>query len=54
MLGVKGNQKKLNREVRQYFDVAGEQDFKGKEIENAVTAEDGHGRGRVQELFFVH
>ena len=44
VLGVKGNQKQLDREVRQYFDAAGEKDFECEEIHDEVTVEDGHGR----------
>ena len=52
VLGVKGNQKQLDKEVRQYFDAAREQDFKGKEISNEETAEDGHGRVEYRSYFF--
>ena len=48
---MKGNQKQLDREVRQYFDTAREQDFKGKEIANEETAEDGHGRVESRSYF---
>ena len=44
VLGVKGNQKQLDREVRQYFDAAGEKDFECDGIQSEVTVEDGHGR----------
>ena len=36
VLGVKRNQKQLDREVRQYFDEAGEKDFECKEIHDEI------------------
>ena len=51
MLGVKGNQKQLDREVRQYFDAAREKDFEYEEIHDEVTAEDGHGRVEYRSYY---
>ena len=51
VLGVKGNQKKLDREVRQYFDAAGEKDFECDGIQSEVTVEDGHGRVEYRSYY---
>ena len=51
VLGVKGNQKQLDREVRQYFDAAGEKDFECEEIHDEVTVEDGHGRVEYRSYY---
>ena len=44
MLAVKGNQGRLHRGVRGYFETARERDFECGEIQNENTGEDGHGR----------
>ena len=51
VLGVKGNQKQLDREVRQYFDAAGEKDFECDGIQSEVTVEDGHGRVEYRSYY---
>ena len=44
VLAVKGNQGRLHRGVRGYFETARERDFECGEIQNENTGEDGHGR----------
>lgn len=51
VLAVKGNQKRLYREVRKYFDAARERDFECEGIENEETAEDGHGRVEYRSYY---
>ena len=41
VLTLKGNQPQLEREVRGYFEAAGEEDFDRPEIENEETSEEG-------------
>ena len=51
VLSVKGNQEILDREVREYFEAAAADDFDRPEIEEEVTAEDGHGRVEHRSYF---
>ena len=51
VLGVKRNQKQLDREVRQYFDAAREKDFECDGIQSEVTAGDGHGRVEYRSYY---
>ena len=51
VLPVKGNQGILDKEVRAYFDAAGEYDFLLPEIEEEATSEEGHGRIEHRSYF---
>ena len=51
VLPVKGNQGTLEKEVRGYFDAAGEDDCLRSEIEEEVTSEEGHGRVENRSYF---
>ena len=44
VLTLKRNQPELEREVRGYFEVAGEEDYDRPENDNEETSEEGHGR----------
>lgn len=44
VLAVKGNQGRLHRGIRGYFEAARERDYECGEIQDEHTAEDGHGR----------
>ena len=51
VLAVKGNQGTLEKELRAYFDAAGEDDFDRPEIEEKATSEEGHGRVEHRSYF---
>ena len=45
------NQPELEREVREYFEAASEEDFDRPEIDNEETSEEGHGRIEHRSYF---
>ena len=51
VLAVKGNQGNLEKEVVAYFESAREDDFDRPEIEDEVTANEGHGRVEHRSYF---
>ena len=48
---AKRNQPELEREVREYFEVAEEEDLDGSEIGHEATSEEGHGRIEHRNYF---
>ena len=50
-MALKRNQPELDREVREYFEAASEEDFSHPEIENEETSEEGHGRIEHRSYF---
>ena len=48
---LKRNQPEMEREVREYFDAASEEDYDRAEIENEETSEGGHGRIEHRSYF---
>ena len=51
VLTLKRNQPELDREVREYFEVAEEEDFDRPEIAHEATSEEGHGRIEHRSYF---
>ena len=51
VLALKRNQPELDREVREYFEVAEEADLDGSEIGHEATSEEGHGRIEHRNYF---
>ena len=51
VLTLKRNQPELDREVREYFEMAEEEDFDLPAIEHEATAEEGHGRIEHRSYF---
>ena len=51
VLALKRNQPELDREVREYFEVAEEEDLDGSEIGHEATSEEGHGRIEHRNYF---
>ena len=51
VLTLKRNQPELDREVREYFEMAEEEDFDGPAIAHEATSEEGHGRIEHRNYF---
>ena len=51
VLTLKRNQPELDREVREYFEMAEEEDFDRPEIAHEATSEEGHGRIEHRSYF---
>ena len=51
VLSVKGNQERLDKEIRAYFERAREADFDCPGMEEEHTAQDGHGRVESRSYF---
>jgi len=53
VLTVKGNQERLEREVRAYFEAARENDFEWPEMDTEETVDEGHGRVEYGSYFLT-